>query len=221
MYQNDTLKCLIKNARLSYVALTEPRVPQNGGDAKFSATLLISKTDVAAKADIDAAIRAAMADGKEKAWKGVMPPNPHFPIHDGDGVRESGEPYGDECKGCWVITASSKQKPEVVDSSLNPIINASDIYSGMYGHATVRFFAYSNSGNKGIGCGLGNIMKTADGEPLSGHTNAATDFAGMADAAAAYPQYPQAPAAPQYPQYPAAAPQYSAVDPITGMPIRG
>lgn len=25
------------------------------------------------------------------------------PIHDGDGVRENGTPFGPECKGCWVI----------------------------------------------------------------------------------------------------------------------
>lgn len=212
MYQNDASKCLVKNARLSYCNLIEPRVPQSGvGEPKYSVTLLIPKTDVAAKADIDNAIRAAVSEGKEQAWKGVMPPNPHTPVHDGDGVRESGLPYGDECKGCWIITASSKQKPEVVDSALNPIINASDIYSGMYAHVTVRFFAYANSGNKGIGCGLGNVMKTADGEPLGGHTNAAADFADLAQAPATMPSYMQQP----QPAYQ----QYAAVDPITGQPL--
>lgn len=231
MYQNDALKSLIKNARLSYCALTEPRAPQNGGEAKYSVTLLIPKTDVATKADIDASIRAAMAAGRDKTWKGVMPPQPHIPIHDGDGVRESGEPYGEECKGCWIVTASSKQKPEVVDSTLNPIINASDIYSGMYAHVTVRFFAYANSGNKGIGCGLGNVMKTADGEPLGGHTNAATDFADIAQPVS-YPAYAQQPTAAQayptniqaqdssnYPRYQQQIPTATAVDPITGQPL--
>ena len=32
------------------------------------------------------------------------------------------------------------------------------------------------SGSKGVGCGLGNVMKTRDGEPLSGGASAASDF---------------------------------------------
>ena len=40
----------------------------------------------------------------------------------------------------------------------------------------VTFYAFNSNGNKGIACGLGNIQKVRDGEPLSGHTNAADDF---------------------------------------------
>lgn len=229
MYQNDALKCLVKNARLSYCNLTEPRASVNGGEPKYSVTLLIPKSDAATKADIDNAIRMAIEEGKKSKWNGVCPPNPKVPIHDGDGVRESGEPFGEECKGCWVMTASSKQKPDVVDSTLNPIINQSDIYSGMFAHITVRFFAYASNGNKGIGCGLGNVMKTADGDPLSGHTNAATDFEGLGSptqpVAQQYPAYtPQAPA-PQ-PGYPAWTPKQATpvqqapqINPITGLPF--
>ena len=36
--------------------------------------------------------------------------------------------------------------------------------------------AFNSNGNKGIACGLGNIQKVRDGEPLSGRTNAADDF---------------------------------------------
>ena len=38
----------------------------------------------------------------------------------------------------------------------------------MYGRVTIRFFGYSNSGNKGIGAGLEVIQKVRDGERLSG-----------------------------------------------------
>ena len=37
------------------------------------------------------------------------------------------------------------------------------------------------AGNRGVGCGLGNVMKTRDGEPLSGRVNAETDFADFAN----------------------------------------
>lgn len=249
MYQNDAMKVLTGEVRLSYANLTQPRTPQGGGDPKYSVTLLIQKTDVKTKADIDSSIRAAIQEGISKKWNGKQPPQIHTPIHDGDGKKENGEPFGDECHGCWVISASSKQKPEVVEQSLAPIINASDIYSGMYARVTIRFFAYDSNGKRGIGCGLGNVMKTRDGEPLSGHSSAESDFADIAQAPAPaatypvapgsvpniagpaqpYPQYvPQPPVEmPQgYPQapaqqyYPQQPQQYGAVDPITGQPLQ-
>ena len=49
-------------------------------------------------------------------------------------------------------------------------------FSGCYGAATVNFFPYDSSGNKGIGAGLNNLIKTRDGEKLSGGTSAESDF---------------------------------------------
>lgn len=103
-----------------------------------------------------------------------------IPIHDGDGVRDNDTPFGEECKGCWVMTASSKNKPQVVhQSDIMTELLPQDIYSGMYARVTVNFFAYNRAGKRGIGCGLGNVMKTRDGEPLAGGATAAADFAGI------------------------------------------
>ena len=211
MYQNDPMKVLTGEVRLSYCNLTTPRASQQGGEPKFSVTLLIPKTDTATKADIDAAINAAAQEALTKTWNGARPPVLKVPIHDGDGVRQSGVPFGDECKGHWVITASTKNKPQVVGiDNINCELAPSDIYSGMYGRVTIRFFGYSNSGNKGIGCGLGQA-------------SAASDFAGIGAA-------PTAPA----PNYGAPAPNYGAapmpantppwnggngINPITGQPM--
>ena len=174
MYQNDPMKVLTGEVRLSYCNLTTPRASQQGGEPKFSVTLLIPKTDTTTKADIDAAINAAAQEALTKTWNGARPPVLKVPIHDGDGVRQSGVPFGDECKGHWIITASTKNKPQVVGiDNINCELAPSDIYSGMYGRVTIRFFGYSNSGNKGIGCGLGNVLKTRDGEPLSLRASAA------------------------------------------------
>ena len=180
MYQNDPMKVLTGECRLSYCNLTTPRAAQQGGEPKYSVTLLIPKTDVATKADIDAAIQAAANEALSKVWNGARPPQLRVPIYDGDGVRPSGVPFGDECKGHWVMTASTKNKPQVVGiDNINCELAPSDIYSGMYARVTIRFFGYSNSGNKGIGCGLGNVMKTRDGEALAGSASASVDFAGV------------------------------------------
>ena len=114
MYQNDPMKVLTGECRLSYCNLTTPRAAQQGGEPKYSVTLLIPKTDVATKADIDAAIQAAANEALSKVWNGARPPQLRVPIYDGDGVRPSGVPFGDECKGHWVMTASTKNKPQVV-----------------------------------------------------------------------------------------------------------
>ena len=220
MYQNDPMKVLTGEVRLSYCNLTTPRAAKQGGEPKYSVTILIPKTDVATKADIDAAIQAAAQEALTKVWNGARPPM-------------LAVPFGDECKGHWVMTASTKNKPQVVGiDNINCELAPSDIYSGMYGRVTIRFFGYSNSGNKGIGCGLGNVLKTRDGEPLSGQASAASDFAGIggAPAAPATPAYgatPGAYGAPAAPGYgaaptPANTPPWNGnngINPITGQPM--
>ena len=242
MYQNIPTKVLTGEVRLSYANLTTPRANKPGDKEKYSVTLLIPKTDTAAKANMDSSAEAAAQDALGKLWNGVRPPVLPIPIHDGDGVRENGTPFGPECKGCWVITASTYNKPQVVhQSDVNTELAPQDIYSGMYARVTINFFGYLNNGKKGVGCGLGNVMKTRDGDPLAGGASASADFAdvGSTVTAPSYPQYapapqyappaqpvyPQQPAAPTYPQQPPAAPQYggvpagaSPINPLTGLP---
>ncbi len=205
-------------ARLSYEHLFKPYAHQAGQDEKYSVTILVPKSDIATKSRIDAAIAAATQQGISKCWNGVKPPVVAIPVYDGDGVRPNGEHFGDECKGCWVFTASSKQAPRVVDLGLNPIINASEVYSGCYARVNVNFFPYNSNGKRGIGCGLNAVQKLEDGEPLGGGVSVAEAFGAPAPVA-------QPAAAPQqvYPTAPAAQPVYQqqayAVDPLTGMPL--
>lgn len=159
--------------RLSYVNLFQPN-----DDGKYSVTILVPKSDTVTKARIDAAIEAAKAKGAAEKWNYTPPTCPH-PIHDGDGVRPSdGRPFGDECKGHWVFTASSKIQPDIVDAARNPIISQVEIYSGVFGRVHVNFFPYGggNTGFKiGIGAGLGPVQKLEDGEVLGGRMPSAED----------------------------------------------
>lgn len=166
--------------RLSYANLFKPRAAAPGQEEKYSVTILVPKSDVETKQRIDQAIEAAKQKGKDK-WGGMIPPVVAIPVHDGDGVKPSdGMPFGDECKGHWVFTASAKvdYPPEVVDGQLNPIINQSEIYSGCYARVNVNFFPYMFGGKKGVGCGLGPVQKVADGEPLGGGAPKAGDVFG-------------------------------------------
>jgi hypothetical protein len=216
MYNNIPTRVLTGEVRLSYCNLVQPRV--NGSDPnaapKYSVTLLIPKSDIAVKQNIDASIEAAAADAQGKRWNGVRPPIMPTPVHDGDGLRENGTPYGEECKGHWVITASSKQKPQVVhQSDISTELLPQDIYSGMYARVTINFFGYNHTGKKGVGCGLGNIMKTRDGEPLAGGASADEDFAGIAGTP--HPNYAA------YNPNPPFIPQPGAINPLTGQLYNG
>ena len=47
-----------------------------------------------------------------------------------------------------------------------------------YGLASISFYAFNSNGNRGIACGLNNLMKTKDGDPLGGgRAKAEDDFA--------------------------------------------
>lgn len=162
--------------RFSYANVFEPRAAQNGGEPKYSVTLLIPKTDNVTYQRIIAEINKTLQENVADTFKGVMPANPRIPIYDGDGLRESGETFRAECKGHWVMTAKSNVAPEVVDENCQPILSKNEFYSGCYGRASIRFYAYNQNGNKGIGCGLGNVQKLEDGQPLDGRTTAAEDF---------------------------------------------
>ena len=220
-------------ARLSYTHLFKPYAHNAGQEAKYSTTILVPKTDLTTKQAIDIAIEAAKRTGAAEKFQGVIPPILSIPVHDGDGRRPSdGLPFGDECKGHWVFTASSKNPIEVVGVDRNPIINQSDMYSGVYAYVSVTFFPYNSNGKKGIGCGLNCVMKAKDGEPLGGGVSASKAFANIPVQPSAAPPYsvPQqqatyaAPASqPVYaapnPQPTYAPQQQPQINPITGQPI--
>lgn len=45
------------------------------------------------------------------------------------------------------------------------------------GRSSINFYAFNSNGNKGIACGLNNLQKMRDSEPLGGKTRAEDDFA--------------------------------------------
>lgn len=238
MYQNNPTKVLTGEVRLSYCHLDTPVAPRDNpnGEKKYSVTILLPKTDVATYEDMMRSIEAAVQEATTSKWGGIRPPQMQPVIWDGDGVRRSGEPFGEECRGHWVISAKSNMKPQVVGmDNINCELDPRDVYSGMYARVTVNFFGFNNNGNRGIACGLGNVLKTRDGEHLSGGASAASDFAGIGQSvapaapAAGYgvpsagygaPAY-NAPAA--WPGYTPAAPQQPVyngqINPLTGLPM--
>ena len=231
---NETT-AVVQNVRLSYVNVFKPYSNSPEQAPKYSATILLPKSDLVSKQSLDAAIQAATQKGLNEKWNGVMPPVVANPIHDGDGVKQDGTPFGDECKGCWVFTASSiaDRQPQIVDRNVQPILDQSQIYSGVYANVAINVFPYIHTGKKGVGFGLTHIQKVRDGEVLGGAPVSADKvfnaLGGAQQSANPFPNPQQAPVQQyQQPMQQQPVQQYQqptqqqntfGVDPITGLPL--
>ena len=149
----------------------------NGGAPKFSVSLIIPKSDRKTLEKIRAAIQAAYEEGQGKL-KGNGKSVPALsalktPLRDGDTERPDDEAY----KNAYFVNANSSTAPGIVDADRQPIIDRSEVYSGVYGRASINFYAFNSNGNRGIACGLNNLQKIRDGEPFGGKSRAEDDFA--------------------------------------------
>lgn len=168
------------NTRWSYANVWDPK-SINGGTPKYSVSLIIPKSDTSTIKKIKAAIQAAYEEGENKL-KGnskTVPPLAAIktPLRDGDLERPGDEAY----KNSYFINANSSTAPGIVDAHCQPIIERSEVYSGVYGRASINLYAFNSNGNKGIACGLNNLQKIRDGEPLGGKSRAEDDFADEGD----------------------------------------
>ena len=175
-FNNPTKVITGVNTRWSYVNAWEAK-SINGGAPKFSVSLIISKSDTKTIEKVKAAIQAAYEEGQSKL-KGNGKSVPALsvlktPLRDGDAERPDDEAYANS----YFINANSATAPGIVDADRNPIIDRSEVYSGVYGRASINFYAFNSNGNKGIACGLNNLQKIKDGEPLGGKSRAEDDFA--------------------------------------------
>ena len=164
------------NTRWSYANVWEPKAI-NGGTPKYSVSLIIPKDDTATVAKIKASLEAAYKEGEAKL-KGngrSVPPLTAIknPLRDGDLERPDDPAYAN----AYFINANSATPPGIVDAARQEIFDHSEVYSGVYGKASITFYAFNSNGNKGIACGLNNLQKIRDGEPLGGKASAASDFA--------------------------------------------
>ena len=161
--------------RLSYANIWQAK-SINGGAPKFSTSVLIPKSDTTTVSRIKAAIKAAYDEGESKLKGNGKTVTPlaalKTPLRDGDTERPDDEAYA----GHWFVNANSNTAPGVVDMNRQTIIDTSEIYSGVYARVSLSFYAFNSNGNKGIACGLQNIQKVRDGEPLGGRTRAEDDF---------------------------------------------
>lgn len=170
-------KVVTGTVRLSYANVWEPK-SINGGTEKYSVSLIIPKSDKKTIDAINKAVDAAIEEGIAKF--GGKKPNKaaiKLPLRDGDTERDD-EAYANS----YFVNANSTTPPQIVDQNVNPILNRSEVYSGVYARVSINFYAFNTNGNKGVACGLGNIQKVRDGQPLGNRSSASDDFTAIDDA---------------------------------------
>lgn len=164
--------------RWSYANVWEPK-SINGSTPKYSVSLIIPKDDAVTVNKVKAAIQAAYEEGQVKLkGNGRSVPSLNAlktPLRDGDMERPDDPTYAN----CYFINTNFAAAPGIVDADCNPILERSEVYSGVYGRASINFYAFNSNGNKGIACGLNNLQKIQDGEPLGSMSRAEDDFADL------------------------------------------
>lgn len=174
--QNPTKVITGVNTRWSYANVWDAK-SINGGAPKYSVSLIIPKSDTVTVNKIKAAIQAAYEEGESKLkGNGKFVPALDAiknPLRDGDKERPGDAAYANS----YFINANSATAPGIVDADRNPIMDRSEVYSGVYGRASINLYAFNSNGNRGIACGLNNLQKIRDGEPLGGKASAESDFA--------------------------------------------
>lgn len=163
--------------RLSYLNAFVPRASTDPNDAdktpRYGCAVLIPKGDTATlqllkKALMDAGIAKW---GEPKFRQMLEAKTLRLPIRDGDKERPDDAAY----KGHYFFNTRSKNKPQIVDTQLNPITSPEGIRSGDYARVNVNAFGYETKG-KGVTFGLNNIQLIRRGEPLAGGPDAVEVF---------------------------------------------
>lgn len=134
------------NTRWSYVNVWDARSVDDG-TPKFSVSLIIPKSDMPTIAKIKAAIEAAYHEG-EARLKGSGKSVPALntikgPLRDGDTERPDDPAYANS----YFVNANSINAPGIVDADRQAIIDRSEVYSGVYGRASINFYAFNINGN--------------------------------------------------------------------------
>lgn len=165
--------------RFSYLKVQTPHAVQAGQTPKYSTAVLIPKTDEKSVAAVKKIIAAIMAQEMVK-YGGKLPNGYKKPLKDGDAKDAEGNYINDDenYRGMFFFNASAIQKPGIVDKKQQPLLDMSQVYSGMWGYVNVNFYPYDNV-SKGIGVGLNHIMKTKDDTAFTSRISVDTAFAGL------------------------------------------
>lgn len=161
---------------LAFPTLFTPKPRFPGSDPVFSSILVFSaeaQKTAEYKALKDACIQAA----KDEFGSAFNAAATRWPFRKGEEKPNyAGFEPGTVFVSCW-----TKNKPGVIDASLNEVNDPAAVWAGQIARFSVTPFAYNTSGNKGVSLGLRNVqLLRMDTARLDGRANAKSDFGSAA-----------------------------------------
>lgn len=161
---------VLDNVRLSYVNVWEPVMNQNG-QLKYGTSVLIEDSN---KKDLDKVRKTIEFVMEEAIRTGAISrakkPVIESPLRNGSAEYKV-EKQPKDYDGMWFFNARSNDQPSIVDESVSPIMDRSQVYSGCWGRVAVSFYFTDNGGVPRVAVGLNHLMKTKDDDRLDGRSN--------------------------------------------------
>lgn len=155
----------------SYAYVFRPqKAMQEGRPDQYSLSIVWDedepKLDALRQAIEEVAVAKFGAKAKQMLEKGQLK-NP---------LRPGSDRGTEEMEGKVFLTARSSDRPGVVDSDAEPLMDQEDFYSGCQARMDIYLYAFDKAGNKGVAAILNNVQKRGDGDRLSGRRSAQQAF---------------------------------------------
>lgn len=161
---------------LAFPTLFTAKPRFQGTEPVFSATIIFSAEAQATpeyKALKDAVIQCA----KDEFGSSYNPAQLKWPFKKG----EDKPGYAGFDPGTIYISAWTKNKPGIIDASMNEVADPAAVWAGQIARFSLSPFAYNTSGAKGVSLGLRNVqLLRMDTPRIDGRSNAKGDFGGAA-----------------------------------------
>jgi hypothetical protein len=155
----------------SFLNLKEPRSIVEGGEPRYSFTLIFDK---AAQATPEfRRLEQAIDEALHQKWPNKLPNGLRSPFR--DGAEKAGKYEGYKA-GDLYISPWTKDRPGCVDINRQDIIDWSEFFAGWTARANVRPFAYDQGANKGVGLFLDSVQFLRPGKRLDGRKAASESF---------------------------------------------
>jgi hypothetical protein len=168
------MRILIKNARLAFPNLWQPRAATDGGKAKYGASLIIAPDNPAVK-ELNAAFpklaKEKWADKGEVILKGLRAQD-RLCLHDG---ATKAQYQGFE--GNLFVSANSDVRPSIFDRNRIPLQpDDGKPYSGCYVNASIELWPQDHKAHgKRINAQLRGVQFVADGDAFAAGSPASDD----------------------------------------------
>lgn len=150
----------LKNVRLSFPALFEPKLMPGAKKAKYSACFVLDKKLDAGQIKT---VQDALTAIAKESFKGKIPPDTCLRRGD-DPKKVDLEGFG---PGVMFVRASAERRVPIVDRDKTPLTSEDGKpYAGCYVNVVVRLWAQDNEFGKRINGQLRAVQFAKDGEPF-------------------------------------------------------